>query len=475
MKQFFIIALMISFQCVSAQIFDKETIKNASDDHDKRINLVILSEGYTTSELAKFKNDAITFTNAMFNESPFKEYANYFNVHIVKVPSKESGADHPGTSTEPPETLLTPLSPLKTVDTYFNATYDSYGLHRLLYYEIDGNAANNTQAKIYAVLAANFPTYDQALILVNSAEYGGSGGEFPMAYSGYWGAKVIIHELGHSLFNLKDEYYPGDALAAEAINMTKETNPNLIRWKNWLTTNGVGIYQYTCTTGNCTDWFKPHENCIMEKIEQPFCSVCKEGIIEKIHSIISPIEAYTPVSNTVTSPSFPLDFQLNLIKPIPNTLKSKWTLNTLDFATDVDAVSVLETDLSVGINTLTVAVNDETTLLKVNNHDTFHLYTVTWTIDKTLGIEAITSETTNYNITMFPNPSNEIINFKFESDAETNLKVDIVGLDGKLLKSLLIPNYQTHHVDISNLSSGIYLANFYSKNVLIATKKLVVN
>jgi hypothetical protein len=472
MKQLFFIVLIISFQYVSAQVFDKETIKKASDDNDKRINLVILSEGYTISELAKFKTDAINFTNAMFNESPFKEYANYFNVHIVKVPSNESGADHPGNANDVAE----PYNglPTKFVDTYFNATYDAYGTHRLLYYEIDGNAANNTQAKIYAVLAANFPTYDQALILVNSAEYGGSGGEFPMAYSGDLGAKVIIHELGHSLFNLKDEYYPGDALAAEAINMTKETNPNLIRWKNWLTTNGVGIYQYTCTTGNCADWYKPHENCIMEKIDKPFCSVCKEGIIEKIHSMISPIDAYSPVSNTVTSPSFPLEFQLNLVKPIPNTLKSKWTLNTVDFATDVDAVSVLETDLNIGINTLTVAVNDETTLLKVNNHDTFHLYTVTWTIDKTLGVEAITSKTSNYNITMFPNPSNTIINFKFESDAETNLKADIVGLDGKLMKSVVVANYQTHQVDVGNLNSGIYLANFYAKNVLIATKKLVV-
>ena len=472
MKQLFFIVLIISFQYVSAQVFDKETIKKASDDNDKRINLVILSEGYTISELAKFKTDAINFTNAMFNESPFKEYANYFNVHIVKVISNDSGSDHPGNAIDVAE----PYNglPTKFVDTYFNATYDAYGTHRLLYYEIDGNAANNTQAKIYAVLAANFPTYDQALILVNSAEYGGSGGEFPMAYSGSWGAKVIIHELGHSLFNLKDEYYPGDALAAEAINMTKETNPNLIRWKNWLTTNGVGIYQYTCTTGNCTDWYKPHENCIMEKIDKPFCSVCKEGIIEKIHSMISPIDAYSPVSNTVTSPSFPLEFQLNLVKPIPNTLKSKWTLNTVDFAADVDAVSVLETDLNIGINTLTVAVNDETSLLKVNNHDTFHLYTVTWTIDKTLGVEAITSKTSNFNITMFPNPSNTITNFKFESDAETNLKVDIVGLDGKLMKSVVVSNYQIHQVDVGNLSSGIYLANFYAKNVLIATKKLVV-
>jgi len=42
------------------------------------------------------------------------------------------------------------------------------------------------------------------------------------------------------------------------------------------------------------------------------------------------------------------------------------------------------------------------------------------------------------------------------------------------MKSVVVANYQTHQVDVGNLNSGIYLANFYAKNVLIATKKLVV-
>lgn len=471
MKHLLLTILLIGFQHASAQVFNKETIKN-SGNNDKRINLVILSEGYQTSELAQFKTDAVNFMDGMFNQSPFKEYANYFNVHILKVPSNESGADHPGTATnvtEPYNNLST-----KFVDTYFNATYDSFGTHWLLYYEIDGYSANNTEAKINNVLASNFPTFDQALILVNSTEYGGSGGKFPMAYKGTWGTNVIMHELGHSLFNLKDEYYPGDILAAEAINMTQETNASLIRWKNWLNINNVGIYQYTCATGNCANWYKPHQNCIMESIDKSFCSVCKEGIIEKIHSMVSPIDSYTPVSSAITNPSFPIDFHLELIKPNPNTLKCVWTLNISDFANDVDDISIVETDLIVGMNTLTVAVNDATSLLKVDNHDSFHVQTVTWTIDNTaLGIKEIASEMANYNITMYPNPTNTVVNFKFESNTGAILKVDIVGINGNKIKTLSINNFQTNMIDISDLSSGIYLSNFYIGNVRIASKKLV--
>ncbi len=474
MKYFIIyIICFLNVSLVSAQVFDLDTIK-FSGASDKRINLVILGDGYQTAELPQFITDVTNFSNELFSQSPFLEYAKYFNVYAIKVPSNESGADHPGISTDPSESPSSPIIPVTTVDTYFNATYDAFGKHRLLYYEIDGNSANNTEAKINSVLADNFPSYDQALILVNSSEYGGSGGKFPMTYTGYWGPNVAIHELGHSLFNLKDEYYPGDDLAGEAINMTQETNSNLIKWKNWLNINDIGIYQYTCNTGNCSNWYKPHQNCIMEFIEKPFCSVCKEGIIEKIHGLVSPIDSYTPVSNTVSNPSFPIDFHLDLIKPNPNTLESSWTLNAANFATNVDDVSILETDLNAGENDLTVVITDNTTLLKVTNHETIHVYTVSWTIDNTsLGVKDIESDTNNLSIAMYPNPTNTIANFKIESEKDVLLKIDIVSLDGKKLKTVPASNYETHQVDISNLSQGIYITNFYANNVLVASKKLI--
>jgi hypothetical protein len=219
----------------------------------------------------------------------------------------------------------------------------------------------------------------------------------------------------------------------------------------------------------------------MRYLGVPFCSVCKEGMVEKIHSLVSPIDSYTPISNSITSPTFPVDFQLDLINPIPNTLKSTWTLNASNFANDVDNVSLTESDLNTGTNTLTVAVTDAaatdtTKLLRVDNHDTFHVYTVTWNIDNSaLGIEDITSNIANYNIAMYPNPTNTFINLKFESDADDTLKVDIISLDGKRIKTITISNYQTNQVDISDFSTGIYLTNFYSKNILIASKKLVKN
>jgi len=462
MKHILLSVLFFSLHYIHAQVFDVEAIKISGDD-DKRINLVILSEGYQASEFAKFETDAANFVTDIFNQSPFLEYANYFNVYIIKVPSNGSGADHPGTATDVTE----PASTITNVDTYFNASYDSFNIHRLLF--------SSNYATINNVLANNFPNYDQTIILVNSSVYGGSGGAFPFASTGISASEIAIHEIGHSLFNLKDEYYPGDALAAEAINMTQETNSSIVKWKNWIPNNGVGIYKYA-PTGNASNWHRPHQNCKMRYLGVPFCSVCKEGMVEKIHSLVPPINSYTPVSNTINNPTFPIDFELNLIHPIPNTLESIWTLNTVKFANNVDAISLLETDLNTGINTLTFAVTDATNLLRVDNHESFHVSTVTWSIDNSsLGIDDITSEANDFNISLYPNPTNDVITIKAENTLNTDLKVDLISLEGKKVKTVIISNYETQQIDISYLSQGIYIANFYANNVLIANKKVVKN
>lgn len=476
MKRYLLfLVFLCSLNLISAQVFDVETLK-LSGPKDKRINLVIISEGYQSSELNQFITDASKVSNDMFLESPFSEYADYFNVFAIKIPSNESGADHPGTSTDPLESTISPAVPIQTVDTYFNATYDSFGFHRLLYYEIDGANANNTEAKIMMVLADNLPEYDAVVLLVNSDEYGGSGGNFAMSYSGFYAPDVAMHEMAHSLFSLIDEYFPIDeTLAIEGINMTQETDPNLVKWKNWIGIDGVGIYQHEDDDGNPKPWYRPHQSCKMRRVDWDFCAVCKEGMIEKIHDLVSPIEAFTPNNITVNNPMLTLDVELTLIKPIPNTLTSQWTLNGSNFANDVDDISLTSTDLTEGTNTLTVVVHDDSSMLKVDNHDmSSHVYTVTWTINySSLGIEDIQSERADYSISLYPNPVSSILNLKVEGANTEELKVDILSLEGKTIKKFRISNVSGERVNVDDLSQGIYLINFYANNALIDSKKFV--
>src|SRR5690606_33919353 len=141
-----------------------------------------------------------------------------------------------------------------------------------------------------------------------------------------------------------------------------------------------------------------------------------------------------------------------------------------------DNISILETDLNTGTNTLTVAVTDTTNFLRIDNHDSFHVYTVTWTIDNSsLGIGDISSEVNNFNISLYPNPSNSLITIQIENTLNTDLKVDFTSLDGKKIKTVKLSNYQPQQIDISYLSQGVYIANFYANNMLLASKKVVKN
>lgn len=467
---YFIVYILCTYS-LPAQVFEVDTIKK-SGNNDKRINLVILSEGYQSQELNQFIADAKRFSSVMFKQSPFKEYSNYFNVFAIKIPSNDSGADHPANAIDVSESNSNPVFK----DTYFNATYDAFGFHRLLFYELNSSSNNNTEAKIFSVLAENFPEYDQALIIVNSDEFGGSGGLYPMSYNGFWGPNVNLHEIGHSLFNLIDEYYPvDDALAVEGINMTQTTNTSQVKWKNWINSNGVGIYQHNDDQGNLKPWYRPHQNCKMRRIDHNFCSVCKEGIIKKIFNLVSPIDNFNPDNlNAITPLQFPIDFEISLIQPNPNTLQSNWVLNNTNIADNVDIISLSEDKLIEGDNILTATVTDDSNLIRVDNQDTFHIHTVNWTITRaTLGLNTIHSNTNTYAISVIPNPAKDIVGIKLENKNNNNLKIKITSLDGKTLKALTLFNNTLQNVDISNLSSGIYIINIYTDTTLLTSKKLI--
>ena len=48
-------------------------------------------------------------------------------------------------------------------------------------------------------------------------------------------------------------------------------------------------------------------------------------------------------------------------------------------------------------------------------------------------------------------------------------------MDGKVVKTVSIYGHIDTQIDISNLTTGVYLTNFYSGNTLISSKRLVKN
>jgi hypothetical protein len=459
-----IAALFVGFNAM-AQVFDKDTLAYGGNS-DKHINLVILGDGYRSSELSKFVTDATDVTTAFFNVIPYSNYKKFFNVFIVKVPSNESGASHPGTATDGPEP---PNQPVIVVDNYFGSSFDFYGIHRLL-------VASKTTA-IDAVLQSNYPAYDIVLILVNSPYYGGSGGYYTVASTDPKSVEELAaHELGHSFGGLNDEYWAGDNYAGEGVNMTKETNPDIVRWKNWIGVNLIGMYQHCCTPISL-EWYRPHQNCKMRYLNTPFCSVCVQATVEKIHDFVTPLESYSPQnSSTINATAYPVKFKLNLIDPAPNTLKRYWVLNRSFFRQKIDSVMINAINLLSGTNTLRVTVEDTTQLLRVDNHSTIHISSVTWSINKSItGIKDISGSSSDIIIDLYPNPASELINIRLQGDSKGEIILELYDFQGRMVKAGPLQASEVTSVNLHDLSQGIYVAKFFMDNNLITTREIIKN
>ena len=215
--------------------------------------------------------------------------------------------------------------------------------------------------------------YNQAIILINDLEYGGAGGKIASVTTHPQSAEIFVHEVGHSLFDLQDEYWVNYQVAKEAYNMTKVQSANAVSWKNWMGIDGIGIYEHYDNNNKPTGWYKPHQNCMMQFLGKKLCSVCREGIVLGIHGItdliyytLEPQNAlHIETKNIYKIQGSPIQFEVLLNKPSPNTLKTVWKLNGNEIEKQTSQVEIFENELKVGENELEFYVQDTSKYLKL--------------------------------------------------------------------------------------------------------------
>jgi IgA Peptidase M64/Peptidase M64 N-terminus len=200
---------------------------SSGDPHNK-VDVVILSEGYTANEENKFKSDLERFTKIFFEQEPYKSYKDNFNIYGVFKPSEESGTDEPRAGIYK--------------NTVLSSTFNSLGSERYLLTE-DNKAIRD--------MAAHVP-YDAIYIMVNHKRYGGGGiYNFFCTFisDNQWSSYIFLHEFGHSFAGLADEYYTSDVAyndfypkGVEPVepNITALLNAPDVKWEN-LITNGIEI------------------------------------------------------------------------------------------------------------------------------------------------------------------------------------------------------------------------------------------
>ena len=249
----------------------------SSGEYTQKIDIAILAEGYTESEMDKFVKDARRLTDTLFAVEPFSKMKSNFNVYAVKTASFESGTDIPG------ENIYR--------NTLYNSTFYTFNISRYL---------TTSDMKTIHDKAAVVP-YDQIIVLVNSSRYGGGGfynyvtvctADHPLS------PKVFVHEFGHGFGGLADEYYTSEVAYENYYNLKVEPwEPNLTtlvdfasKWKELIELgtpvptprndkygSKVGVFEGGGYVSKGI--YSPMENCRMKSNEtSAFCPVCQQAL-----------------------------------------------------------------------------------------------------------------------------------------------------------------------------------------------------
>ncbi len=193
-----------------------------SGDPATRLDVLILGDGYTALDRAKFERDARRLTATLLATSPFKERRGDINVWGLAPAAAQSGISRPSQH-------IYRRSPVGT-------TYDAFDSERYVL---------TFENKAFRDIAANAP-YDVVEILVNSATYGGGGiyGLYStVAADSVWAPYIFVHEFGHHIAGLADEYYTSDVAYLPAADRTEPWEPNAtalldpaaLKWKDLVT------------------------------------------------------------------------------------------------------------------------------------------------------------------------------------------------------------------------------------------------
>lgn len=190
-------------------------------DAKEKVDIVILGDGYTADEMDKFRADIDRLTDYLFSIEPFKSRKKDFNIRGVETPSATSGVHkpHPGVHNR------TPLG----------IQYSSFDSERY--------ALSYANKEIRD--AASTVPYEFMYVLINERTYGG-GGIYKLyasvAVDNKFSDYIFVHEFGHHMAALADEYYsssvsyqmPEITTEPWEANITALLDKDNVKWKDMI-------------------------------------------------------------------------------------------------------------------------------------------------------------------------------------------------------------------------------------------------
>ncbi|MBI4617381.1 MAG: hypothetical protein HY720_27470 [Planctomycetes bacterium] len=245
-------------------------------DVAKRFDIVCVGCGWDESEQERFDEECDAISKNIVQVEPFANYRSYINVHRVNVLDRGSGLNG----------------------------------SNLLGARIDGDALTCDRGKAWEYARLG-PDADLVVVVVNVQNLRSTGGAGVLTLDASGDiTEVAMHELGHALGDLDDEYvdpgtaprFPdyGPAQEPDHVNTTREADPRKCKWHYWLLppmAPGVG-----CTEGayyRASGYFRPSLACRMLTSSDPYCAVCFEQMEKSLYQFVDPIDRATPYADSL--------------------------------------------------------------------------------------------------------------------------------------------------------------------------------
>jgi hypothetical protein len=355
---FFLLILLpynIKSQDIQA-IIDAQEIDTMlySGPKDNRINWVIQNRGnsFTDKEAftAAYRDDLLRAfdNNGQLAQAPYAQYRNFFNLYSSWWP--EALDDNSGWSwdiiKQTRDAFFLPWTNDRTGwITWFSSTAGGGG----------GGAGLDRDRRV------------------------GDGKMFGMGY------ETFLHEFGHTMPGLLDEYSSDASWSGGQCWETGNTSGQLTRdeipWRNWIDEDTPIPTPYTAEyldkfgafEGAMTNYFNCHRptarSCFMgaggfgEDYGLELCSVCKQRVICYIYQYVDVIENAFPTEPGINiEGEETITFSVAVVKPEPNTQSTAWVLNGKTIVENTETITL--TFESCEAYELKYTVLDENPLVK---------------------------------------------------------------------------------------------------------------
>ncbi|MFJ3922043.1 M64 family metallopeptidase [Streptomyces sp. NPDC090022] len=333
-----------------------------------RLDIVVVGDGYTADQLERFHADARQKWAEIAAVEPYATYRELFNVWTVDAVSNESGV-----SGDPGADVVR--------DTALGSYFWCDGIERLLCVDQECTDA----------YVARAPEADLVLVLANSAKYGGAGYNEPSPTLGYEGistasagnaksGQVALHETGHSLGKLADEYFYPDYPGYERYEGPEPADGNVstlgadamaaqgAKWHRWLgetSPDGGPVGTYEGGGYYVQGLNRPTDNSLMRSLGRPFNLPGLEAMIAGFHRHANLLTPRTP-TDRILRPGSVAEVDVPRLAPADGRQATvRWYLDGKELEryagrTRVRATELIPSLLDGRTHRLTVTAEDRT-------------------------------------------------------------------------------------------------------------------